>query len=149
MIVRTPDGYAVDFLATPLTGPPILIQVCVDISDPATRKREFRALENARAAHPHLAALLLTLGSTGIHLAHAEAPLESRCVLLGNGCSRPEGRPSRSLEHSVLPRIERLYLRRKVSGIPRHHNKLSYQCSRCDQTIHHIHIEAFRLVPGV
>ena len=72
--VRTPAGFEVDFLATPLTGPPTLIQVCADISDPATRKREFRALENARAAHPHLSALLLTLGSTGIHLAHAEAP---------------------------------------------------------------------------
>jgi uncharacterized protein len=72
--VRTTDGYEVDFLATPLTGRPMLIQVCADVSDTATRSREFRALGNVLADTPKLPALLLTLGTTGMHLAHTEAP---------------------------------------------------------------------------
>jgi predicted AAA+ superfamily ATPase len=31
--VRTQDGFEVDFLATPITGRPVLIQVCADVSD--------------------------------------------------------------------------------------------------------------------
>ena len=72
--VRTAAGHEVDFLATPLAGRPMLIQVCADVSDAATRRREFRALDAALAEHRKLPALLLTLNSTGMHLAHQEAP---------------------------------------------------------------------------
>ena len=44
--VRTPEGYEVDFLARDATGETELIQVCADLSDPATATRECRALED-------------------------------------------------------------------------------------------------------
>jgi predicted AAA+ superfamily ATPase len=72
--VRTPEGFGVDFLATPITGKPSLIQVCADTADPATRAREFRAIEAARAAHRRLPALLLTLNASDAAAAQAEAP---------------------------------------------------------------------------
>ena len=71
---RTPEGYEVDFLATPPAGMPVLIQVCADVSDATTRSREFRALLSALAVRRNVPALLLTLNSTGIHLARQEAP---------------------------------------------------------------------------
>jgi hypothetical protein len=72
--VRTPEGFEVDFLATPITGKPTLIQVCADLSDPATRAREFRALQSARALHRRLPALLLTLTVSDAAAAQADAP---------------------------------------------------------------------------
>ncbi|MBI5684020.1 MAG: ATP-binding protein [Verrucomicrobia bacterium] len=72
--VRTREGFEVDFLATPMTGKPALIQVCADVSDAATRHREFHALEAARAEHQKLPALLLTANSTGLSHARSEAP---------------------------------------------------------------------------
>lgn len=72
--VRTGDGYEVDFLATPPVGKPTLIQVCTDVSDSATRAREFRALQSALTGQRKVPALLLTLNTTGMHLAHQEAP---------------------------------------------------------------------------
>jgi hypothetical protein len=72
--VRTPEGFEVDFLATPITGKPTLIQICADLSDPATRAREFRALQSARRLHRRLPALLLTLTANDAAVAQAEAP---------------------------------------------------------------------------
>jgi predicted AAA+ superfamily ATPase len=72
--IRTAEGYEVDFLATPPVGKPTLIQVCADVSDAETRAREFRALESALDENRKLHALLLTLNTTGMHLAHLEAP---------------------------------------------------------------------------
>ena len=72
--VRTPEGFEVDFLATPITGKPSLIQVCADTADPATRAREFRAIEAARAIQRRRPALLLTLNSSDAAAAQAEAP---------------------------------------------------------------------------
>jgi predicted AAA+ superfamily ATPase len=72
--VRTKDGFEVDFLATPPTGRPMLIQVCADVSDAQTREREFHALAAARAEYKKLPALLLTATSTGLSHAQSEAP---------------------------------------------------------------------------
>ncbi len=72
--VRTKDGFEVDFLATPITGRPVLIQVCADVSNPDTRAREFRALVGAMAGHRNVPGLLLTAVSTGVSHAQAEAP---------------------------------------------------------------------------
>jgi len=44
--------------------PSLLIQVCLDMSDPATWEREVRALSAAAAEIPDSLALLLTLDST-------------------------------------------------------------------------------------
>lgn len=72
--VRTKEGCEVDFLATPLSGNPTLIQVCADVSDPGTRAREFRALSAAMDEYQKLPGLLLTASSTGISHAQNEAP---------------------------------------------------------------------------
>ncbi len=72
--VRTPEGFEVDFLATPIAGKPFLIQVCADLADPATRDREFRAIKAARATHRRIPTLLLTLNAGDAALAQAEAP---------------------------------------------------------------------------
>ncbi|MFN0084312.1 MAG: ATP-binding protein [Blastocatellia bacterium] len=72
--VRTPDGFEVDFLATPITGRPILIQVCAGLADAETRAREFRALQSARLSHRNHPALLLTLTASDAVTAQAEAP---------------------------------------------------------------------------
>ncbi len=45
--VRTPEGYEVDFLARDATGETKMIQICADLSDPATATREGRALAAA------------------------------------------------------------------------------------------------------
>ena len=63
--VRTPDGYEVDFLARGPANEIELIQVCADASDPATAKREVRALLAAGAAHPGARQRLLTLTRDG------------------------------------------------------------------------------------
>ena len=72
--VRTASGAEVDFLATPLVGRPMLIQVCADLTDEATRQREFRALSEAMSEHPRAAALLLAGSSMGLSQAQAAAP---------------------------------------------------------------------------
>ena len=41
----------------------MLIQVCTDLSDPATREREIRTLVAASAEQPEAAPLLITLDS--------------------------------------------------------------------------------------
>ena len=51
--VRTPEGYEVDFLARDAAGGAELIQVCADLSDPATASREGRALAAAGKLFPH------------------------------------------------------------------------------------------------
>ncbi len=58
---RTPRGNEVDFHATDATGQTLLIQVCANPADPATREREIRALTEAHQALPHTRPLLLVL----------------------------------------------------------------------------------------
>ena len=59
--VQTKSGVEVDFLATPLVGPPTLIQVCADLSEPATRARELRALSEAMREEMIAEALIVTM----------------------------------------------------------------------------------------
>lgn len=59
--VRTPRGYAVDFLARAADGPAELIQVCAGLSDPETAEREFRALEDAARQWPDATRRVLTV----------------------------------------------------------------------------------------
>ena len=59
--VRTLEGYEVDFLARDAAGGMELIQVCADLSDPATATREFRALSGAGKLFPRARKRLLTL----------------------------------------------------------------------------------------
>lgn len=59
--VRTPSGGEVDFLARPVSGKPLLIQVCADPSAPETLARELRSLDEAVGLHPDAKPLLLTL----------------------------------------------------------------------------------------
>jgi uncharacterized protein len=58
--VRTRDGYEVDFFARNSEGDATLIQVCADVSDPATFEREVRALAAAAAEYREATPLLLT-----------------------------------------------------------------------------------------
>ena len=51
--VRTPEGYEVDFLARGAGGDMELIQVCADLSDPASAARELRALAAGGGLFPH------------------------------------------------------------------------------------------------
>jgi predicted AAA+ superfamily ATPase len=61
--VRTKEGYEVDFIARSPAGSWTLLQVCADISDPATRERETRAIVAAATQYPEATPLLLTLDS--------------------------------------------------------------------------------------
>lgn len=61
--VRTKNDCKVDFLAQGPGLPALLMQVCLDISDAATRDREVRALEAAAKEHPRATPVLLTLES--------------------------------------------------------------------------------------
>ncbi|MFZ9854773.1 MAG: ATP-binding protein [Limisphaerales bacterium] len=62
--VRTREGHEVDFIARDPGGKATLIQVCMDVSDPATHEREIRALAGAAAEHPGAVPLLLTFDTT-------------------------------------------------------------------------------------
>ena len=64
--VRTPAGYEVDFLARDQVGETELIQVCADLTDPATATRECRALAAAGNRFPRARKRLLTLTHEGI-----------------------------------------------------------------------------------
>lgn len=59
--VRTAKGFEVDFLARFPDGSQELIQVCADLSKPATRTRELRALLDARVENPEAVLHLLLL----------------------------------------------------------------------------------------
>ena len=72
--VLTPGGFEVDFLATEPEGRRTLIQVAADLSDKATREREFRTLTDALPSLRRVPALLLTLTSDDVRAAQAEAP---------------------------------------------------------------------------
>lgn len=63
--VRSREGFEVDFLARGPRGEADLIQVCTDLSDPATAEREIRALQAAGAAIPDARKLVLTLTADG------------------------------------------------------------------------------------
>ncbi len=72
--VLSPGGFEVDFLATDWEGKRTLIQVAADLSEPATREREVRALADALPSHRGAAGLILTLGDADIGLVRAQAP---------------------------------------------------------------------------
>ncbi|MBI2800751.1 MAG: ATP-binding protein [Gammaproteobacteria bacterium] len=59
--VKTGDGWEVDFLARQRGSGETLIQVCADVSSPATLERELRALREAAQDHPGAAQRLLVL----------------------------------------------------------------------------------------
>ena len=63
--VRTREGFEVDFLARRPDGGTDLIQVCTDLSDPATAAREIRALQAAGSGMPEAGKLVLTLTAGG------------------------------------------------------------------------------------
>jgi hypothetical protein len=64
--VRTPGGHEVDFLARGPAGELELIQVCADASEPATARREVRALMAAKEVYPEAILRLLTLTRDGV-----------------------------------------------------------------------------------
>jgi len=72
--VLTPAGCEVDFLARSWDNRLTLIQVAADLSDKATREREFRALADALPAHRRAKRLLLTPTGTDSMHAQADAP---------------------------------------------------------------------------
>jgi len=59
--VRTPEGREVDFLARGPGGDRLLLQVCADLDEGATREREVRALVEAAALHPRAKPCLIVL----------------------------------------------------------------------------------------
>lgn len=59
--VKTEAGLEVDFLARQSGAGEELIQVCADVSDPATLERELRALDAAGREHRRAAKRLLVL----------------------------------------------------------------------------------------
>lgn len=61
--LRTPQGHEVDFHATDATGDTLLVQVCVDATDPKTFERETRSLLEAHAVHPDARLVLILLES--------------------------------------------------------------------------------------
>ena len=61
--VRTKEGFEVDFMARSPRGEWVLLQVCMEISDPAIREREVRALAAAKQEFPKATPVLLTLDS--------------------------------------------------------------------------------------
>ena len=64
--VKCGDGLEIDFLARFPDGTTELIQVCADLSDPATCARELRAMEAAAPLHPHATRRLLVLNRDAI-----------------------------------------------------------------------------------
>ncbi len=72
--VLTPGGFEVDFLATTPDDGRLLIQVAADLSDKATREREFRALTDALPSNRRAKALLLTLTGSDVLAAKVDAP---------------------------------------------------------------------------
>ena len=64
--LRTAEGYEVDFLVRGPDGGMELLQVCADLSDPATAAREFRALAAGGEMFPGARRLLLTLLRDGV-----------------------------------------------------------------------------------
>jgi len=75
--VRTVEGHEVDFLAREPGGRTHFIQVCADASDPATARRELRALVGAATFRKAARRWLLTLTRDG---APAEIPGGVTCV---------------------------------------------------------------------
>lgn len=59
--IRTQAGFEVDFLSQSPEGNWTLLQVCADLSNPATREREVRALHAAHGEYPHATPILITL----------------------------------------------------------------------------------------
>jgi len=66
--VLTRQRHEVDLLATFPDGPPQLIQVCADLTDPTTRERELRALQEAGEEWPDASQLLISLAPLQVGL---------------------------------------------------------------------------------
>ncbi len=66
--VRTPAGYEVDFLVRSPEGDRELIQVCADLADPVTARRELRALVAAGEQFADAGQRLLTMDAGGVSL---------------------------------------------------------------------------------
>jgi uncharacterized protein len=100
--VRTREGFEVDFLARASGQPLELIQVCLDISDSATREREVRGLAGAAAEFPKARPLLLTLDSMA-PLPPLRAPLEWRPAASWflDSSAKPPAKPGR-VEKALL-----------------------------------------------
>ena len=64
--LRTPEGCEVDFVARAADGGMELIQVCADLSDPATAARELRALAAGGVRFPRARKRLITLTRDGL-----------------------------------------------------------------------------------
>jgi len=58
---RTAHGFEIDFQARNAEGALQLIQVCADVSEPATLSRELRALDDAAQTYPDASRHLLVL----------------------------------------------------------------------------------------
>jgi len=59
--VRTQNGYEVDFITRSPEGERMLIQVCADLAEPDTQKREIRALLDAASEYPEASLHIITL----------------------------------------------------------------------------------------
>lgn len=59
--LRTPQGNEIDFHATDATGDTVIVQVCVDATDPKTLERETRSLLEAHAIYPDARLVLILL----------------------------------------------------------------------------------------
>jgi predicted AAA+ superfamily ATPase len=64
---RTSSGREVDFVVTPRTGAPSLVQVSADLSEAATREREVAALREAMTETGLGEAVLVTQGEAGMN----------------------------------------------------------------------------------
>ena len=55
------EGYGIDFLAQSPEGEWLLLQICADLSNAATREREVRALVAASTEYAYATPILITL----------------------------------------------------------------------------------------
>lgn len=62
----TPHGYEVDFLASMPNGQTLLVQVCLDLSDPSALAREVRALQDAASYWPNARAMLVAQSAPAV-----------------------------------------------------------------------------------
>lgn len=76
----SPKGTEVDFIAESVNGSPILIQVCADLSDEETQKREFRSIAAARAEMKNIPSLLLAKSALDVALIDPPRGVKVRSV---------------------------------------------------------------------
>jgi len=86
--LRTPAGYEVDFVALAPEGAVQLVQVCADLTDPATHAREVRALLDAAPQFPSPSLHIITLQTAPPPEAHPEIQYHNAAAWLLNESSR-------------------------------------------------------------